>query len=127
MSGGSDEEEAGSVVVDVVESVAAAVGCAVIAGAPIWLGVLAGVFFGDTVGVEVFGVATIVIVVIPAAPMRERPELNGYQRWGLRVGRLMRAPLDWAASRRADRSRALGSSSSSSSAAAPSLPPPRQR
>ena len=125
MSEGSDEEE-GSVVVDVVESVAAAIGCAVIAGAPLWLGLLADVLLG--VGPQTFAVVSVVVVVVPAAkPMPSGPALNGYQRWGLRVGRVMREPLDWAASRRADRSRALGSASSSMSAAAPSLPPPKQR
>lgn len=115
-----------ALVVDVVEVVCAAVACAVIVSAPLWLAVLAAALFNASFAAPVFFFALCAVVVVPQRRMPERPELDGYQRWGLRMGRLVRAPITFAEARRAQRNtRALSSSTSASSAAAPSLPPPR--
>ncbi len=117
------QKTVGEVALDVIEVVGAAVACAVIVAAPVWLSMLAGFLFGTNAAFVVFAVVT-VAVAFAARPLDEQPQLDAYQRWGQRMGRLLRAPITWAEARRARRtSRALSSSTSSSSAAAPSLPP----
>lgn len=113
------------VVIGVVETVAAAVGCAFIASAPLLVGLVVLQLAGAVAALITTVALTIAIVVLPASvPMPTHPALTGYERWGRRVGTLLRAPITWRESRANRRSqRALGSSSSSSSAAAPSLGP----
>jgi hypothetical protein len=107
------------------ETLGAVVACAVIATAPAWLAVLAASF--GVPALPVFVAAALVVVVVPAAVrVPGQPQLDAYRRWGTHVGRVLRAPLSWAASRRTARSvRALGASSPSSSTAAPALSPHR--
>ncbi len=111
---------------DVVELLGALVACAVLVTAPVWLGALAGALLGQDVGILVFFYSFMLGVVGPALPWKAPPQLNGYQRWGLRMGRFFGTPMRWAARRRQLRNaRALSALHASSSAAAPSLPPPR--
>ena len=116
---------AAEVVVDVAESVAAAIACAAVATLPLWLAAAASALTGPLGGVLTFMLSAVSMVIAPAfVPLDERPELNAFERWGLRVGRFLRQPIAAAEARRAERAaRALGSSTSTSSAAAPALPP----
>ena len=114
---------------ELLETGAAVVACTVIASAPLVAGVLVGALSGGLVGLVAFGVvaAAVVVVVVPAlTPMPSQPQLDGYARWGTRVGTAVRAPIAWQQARSLRRAqRALGALSSSSSAAAPSLGPHR--
>ncbi len=114
--------------VDVVETVAAAIGCAVVAGFPVLIGALVMTLVGAGAGCLTIAMLTIAVIVLPARwPMPEQPRLSGYERWGHRVGRALGAPIRWREARILRRSqRAIGASSASSSAAAPSLPPRRR-
>lgn len=121
------DDEVGTGIQDVVETVGAFVACAAIVTSPVWLAILVSSLAGPLCGAVTFMFLTVGVVVLPAAvPLDERPELDAPRRWGKRVGRFLRRPLDRAEAHRNERTqRALGASSSTSSAAAPSLPPVR--
>lgn len=122
------ERTTGEIVVDVVEWLGALVACVVIGSLPLTLSILAGLTLGAGAAALTFAVTVGVVIVLPAvATLQDHPELDGYGRWGRRMGRFVRWPFDVARLRRSRRStRALSSSTAASSAAAPSLPPTRR-
>ena len=117
----------GERLIDGLELIAATAACALLASLPVVVGGVVLTYFGVAAGMVVCAGLGVGVVALPAAlPLEGHDELNGYQRWGTRLGRTLRAPLVWHEARKQRRARrALGASSSSSSAAAPSLLPPR--
>jgi hypothetical protein len=113
--------------VDGLELLAATVACALLVSLPVVGGGVVLSYFGVAAGLVVCAVLGVVVVALPAAlPLDGQDALDGYQRWGTRLGRALRAPLLWHEARKQRRAlQALGASSASSSAAAPSLLPPR--
>jgi hypothetical protein len=113
--------------IDGLDLLAATSACALLVSLPVVVGGVVLTYFGVAAGMVVCAVLGVVVVALPAAlPLDGHDELDGYRRWGTRLGRAMRAPLLWHEARKQQRAQgALGASSSSSSAAAPSLLPPR--
>ena len=108
--------------VDVVETGGALLACAFLASCPVWGAVLLSALFGVS-GLIAFPVLLVAFVIAPALPVGRDRRLDGYQRWGTNMGRLLRAPITLATNRRKAReTRSLGASTSASSTAAPSSP-----